>query len=337
MSVEENQISEDARTAARYGMIRNALREAILDGRLRPGLVLVEAPLSQLFGTSRVPVRQALTLLYEEGLICRFSGRGYLVNPQAIELIPLRLPLTRQVLGLESTEELIDTRPLAERVFDEIAATVSDVVLFGHYRLDEQQAADYLGISRNVVREALMRLRDRGLVEKEPYAQWLAGPLTAQAIVEDYELRALLEPEALRQNASAIPRDTLAIMHQRIIQAQNEHGPALRQLIERVEYDLHVDCLIGLRNQKMAVLIQQSQSALNVSRIFRQTLYVEADDTMLLEHRLIIEALLQDRVDSAALNLRNHLLRARERTLQRLKVLSVLPEPDLPPYMERLS
>jgi len=42
-------------------------------------------------------------------------------------------------------------------------------------------------------------------------------------------------------------------------------------------------------------------------------------------------------VESAALSLREHLLRARERTLQRLKVLSVLPEPALPPYMERLA
>ena len=38
--------------------------------------------------------------------------------------------------------------------------------------------SDHYGVSRAVVREALMCLRDRGLVEKEPYSQWRAVPLT---------------------------------------------------------------------------------------------------------------------------------------------------------------
>ena len=98
---------DDSRTAARYAMIRSALREAILAGRAAPGLVLVEAPLAQLFGTSRVPVRQALTLLQEEGLIRRFEGRGYLIDPAGTAGEPQRQPLTRQLLGLDSSDDLI--------------------------------------------------------------------------------------------------------------------------------------------------------------------------------------------------------------------------------------
>ncbi|RMS28868.1 Regulatory protein, GntR, partial [Pseudomonas coronafaciens pv. garcae] len=56
-------------------------------------LVLLEAPLAELFGTSRVPVRKALNLLHEEELISRFDGRGYLVNPQSEHVEPLRLSL----------------------------------------------------------------------------------------------------------------------------------------------------------------------------------------------------------------------------------------------------
>ena len=50
-----------------------------------------------------------------------------------------------------------------------------------------------------------------------------------------------------------------------------------------------------------------------------------------------IEALLDGNVERAVDNLRHHLQCARERTLQRLKVLSVLPEPALPAYLIRLS
>ena len=63
-------------SASRYAMIHQILRDAIVNGTARHGLVLLEAPLAELFGTSRVPVRKALDLLHAEGLICRFNGRG---------------------------------------------------------------------------------------------------------------------------------------------------------------------------------------------------------------------------------------------------------------------
>ncbi|MEJ8320541.1 GntR family transcriptional regulator [Pseudomonas oryzihabitans] len=328
---------DDSRTAARYAMIRSALREAILAGRAAPGLVLVEAPLAQLFGTSRVPVRQALTLLQEEGLIRRFEGRGYLIDPAGTAGEPQRQPLTRQLLGLDSSDDLIDTRSLGERVGDEIAACVSHALLFGHFRLDEQRAADHLAVSRAVVREALMRLRDRGLVEKEPYGQWLAGPLTAQAIRDDYEIRALLEPEALLQTAPGLARSELLAMLERLEQLAAHPAPTSWAAVERIEADLHGRCLAGLRNRKLAQLIAHSQSPLNVSRIFHQSLGTPLDEAVLVEHRLVLESLLVGSPDSAASQLRNHLLRGRDRTLQRLKVLSVLPDPELPAYLERLS
>ncbi|EPN02595.1 GntR family transcriptional regulator, partial [Pseudomonas syringae pv. actinidiae ICMP 19070] len=44
---------EDSRTASRYAMIREVLRNAIVSGVAAKGLVLLEAPLGELFGTSR--------------------------------------------------------------------------------------------------------------------------------------------------------------------------------------------------------------------------------------------------------------------------------------------
>ncbi|WP_428842795.1 GntR family transcriptional regulator, partial [Pseudomonas palleroniana] len=117
--------AEDYRTASRYAMIRQLLRDAIVNGEVAQGLVLLEAPLAELFGTSRVPVRKALDLLHKEGLISRFDGRGYLVNPKGVEVEPLWLAVTHKQLGLDSSEELVDTRPLGERMFDEIGSALS--------------------------------------------------------------------------------------------------------------------------------------------------------------------------------------------------------------------
>jgi DNA-binding GntR family transcriptional regulator len=328
--------AEESRTASRYAMIRQVLRDAIVNGAAAHGLVLLEAPLAELFGTSRVPVRKALNLLHDDGLISRFDGRGYLVNPDGGEIEPLRLTLSHKQFGLDSSEELVDTRPLSERIYQDMGAALSTCIAFGHYRLDEQAAAGHFGVSRAVVREALMRLRDRGLVEKEPYSQWLAGPLTAREVTEDYELRACLEPEALRQTAPGLARDHLEAMLVRVLAAQSNPQCSLAE-IEHIEEDLHQHCLAGLQNQKMATLIRQGQSPMIISRIFYSQLGVGPDDAMLAEHRLILELLLNGAFEAAALNLKEHLQHARQRMLQRLKVLSVLPEHEVPGYLTKLS
>ncbi|MEM8275266.1 GntR family transcriptional regulator, partial [Morganella morganii] len=64
---------------------------------------------------------------------------------------------------------------------------------------------------------------------------------------------------------------------------------------------------------------------------------IKIEEAMLNEHRLVLQMLLQGANDAAALGLQEHLRRAQMRTLQRLKVISVLPEPALPPYLLRLS
>lgn len=328
---------KEDRPASRYEAIRNTLREAILDGQAIPGLVLVEGPLAELFGTSRVPVRQALNLLHEEGLIRRFDGRGFLIDPEASINAPLRVPLTRKLLGLEPQDDLIDYRPLGERIYDQLAETIIRFMVFGHYGIDEQRAAEELNVSRNVVREALMRLRDKGLVEKEPYSQWLAGPLTAQAVKQDYELRMLLEPDALRQGVEHVPRSDLEAMLSRVVKAQEAGRRVQRADIEQLEQDLHVTCIAGVSNTRMAAVIRQCQIPMNVGRVLHEALHTSNDEAMLVEHRLIFEALLYGTVESASSCLRDHISKARERTLQRLKVLSVLPEPDAPNYLERLA
>ena len=56
------------------------LREMILRGKLAPGERVAEAPLAEELGMSRTPVRQALPLLAQEGLLAVHESRGYVVR-----------------------------------------------------------------------------------------------------------------------------------------------------------------------------------------------------------------------------------------------------------------
>src|SRR6516225_11529184 len=56
------------------------IREMILRAELAPGQRVAEAPLADRLGMSRTPVRQALPLLAQEGLLSEHETRGYVVR-----------------------------------------------------------------------------------------------------------------------------------------------------------------------------------------------------------------------------------------------------------------
>lgn len=70
-------IGKDARTLG--ANISNALRDAIITGRLAPGQALGQEYLARVFGVSRVPVRESLKQLAAEGLVVVEPHKGAVV------------------------------------------------------------------------------------------------------------------------------------------------------------------------------------------------------------------------------------------------------------------
>ena len=81
MKVQESLVSvEDPQSNDRSLLIREALRDAIVDRRLAPGTKLSEAEVGKLFDASRTVVRAALQMLAFEGLVRSERNRGAFVS-----------------------------------------------------------------------------------------------------------------------------------------------------------------------------------------------------------------------------------------------------------------
>jgi len=72
------QEGSDVNSQLSHAVVR--IREMILRSELLPGQRLAEAPLAELLGMSRTPVRQALPLLAQEGLLLEHATRGFVVR-----------------------------------------------------------------------------------------------------------------------------------------------------------------------------------------------------------------------------------------------------------------
>ena len=136
----------------------SAVQEMILSGELRPGDRLVEERLTEELGISRPPLREALRLLEQDGLLVSIPRRGVIVTPldardlyeiltlrttyerMAMDLgIPVRRPelLARVRNALEAMSEAAAKADRAALVRSAFAFHLSLVGLADHRRLEE--------------------------------------------------------------------------------------------------------------------------------------------------------------------------------------------------------
>lgn len=68
-----------ARTSSAASIICEALKKAIAEGRLKDGEPLRQDEIARMFNTSRIPVREALTMLEQQGLVATRRYKGAVV------------------------------------------------------------------------------------------------------------------------------------------------------------------------------------------------------------------------------------------------------------------
>lgn len=93
-------------------LVFESLREAIIQGRLRPGERLMEIQLAEELGVSRTPVREAIRKLELEGLVLMIPRKGAYVSQISMKDIADVFEIRRALEGLAA-------RLAAERATDE--------------------------------------------------------------------------------------------------------------------------------------------------------------------------------------------------------------------------
>lgn len=87
------------------------LREALLSGKFQPGQALSEPALATQMGISRGPVREALLMLAQEGLLVHIRNRGFaviaLTQDDRTAMVRVRVPL--EALALADAKERMDS------------------------------------------------------------------------------------------------------------------------------------------------------------------------------------------------------------------------------------
>src|SRR5579859_1186696 len=94
---------------------------------------------------------------------------------------------------------------LVEQVVNAIVSEIVDGDLPSNARLIQDDLARAYGVSRQPVQQALLLLRDRGLVREAPGRGLIVSPLDVDFVRNLYEIRAMLDGLAARLAAERDP------------------------------------------------------------------------------------------------------------------------------------
>ena len=104
-------------------------RERILAGTYAPGSALRQDTLASEFGTSKIPVREALVQLQSEGLVDIFPNRGFQVRPLAAgeldEIFSLRLRIEPSAVARGAKLATPADQAAAHQALDQLNAALA--------------------------------------------------------------------------------------------------------------------------------------------------------------------------------------------------------------------
>lgn len=196
----------------------------------------------------------------------------------------------------------IVSKPISEAAADAVRGMIVDGTLPDGTRINEVHLAETLDISRTPLREGLMRLVSEGAVTTEPRRGFFVAPLTLDDFRQLYQIRPILDPEALRM--AGIPSRRSLDALERI----NDAMIAARKPAQAIDLDdqWHRTLIARCPNQVLLDLIDQ---IIGRTRCYEHALFRETDNVWNAggEHQQILSALRDGDLDAACAGLKRNM------------------------------
>ncbi len=175
--------------------ISRRLINEICTGALVGGQHVGAQQVADRFGVSRTPVREALNILEEQGLLIRQENRGYFITDELPESLS-------DLLDDGPDEEADGYQKLADDwLVDRVPEEVTEQFLRQHY-----------GWTKSKVNEVLVRASREGWAERKEGYGWRFLPVakTPEAFDEIYRFRLAIEPVAMLEPGFELDRKVLS-------------------------------------------------------------------------------------------------------------------------------
>jgi len=183
------------------GVIEERLRSVILDGRLPPGTAVRQQEIADLYGVSRMPVREALRQLEAQGLLKVEMHKGAVVAPligeDAVDTYALRVLLETEALR-QSIPRLDDNDICSARSFIHQLENETR-----HAEIGRLNRLFHMALYSKAPNQKLLRLIENELNEEERFLRFHLSSMGLGKLTQD-DHNALVDAAAEKNVGEAV-------------------------------------------------------------------------------------------------------------------------------------
>ncbi len=202
---------------------------------------------------------------------------------------------------------------------DEIADIVRERILKGEYeigeKIKENKIAVELRVSRTPIREAFKLLENEGLIDYIPNRGCFAKGFTKRDVEDIYAVREALEELAVVWSVERISPDELEALEEQCELMEFYAAKQDSKKVLELNAGFHDVIYASSRSRFLAQVLRSYKAYLDKTRksIFYDQAYL---DSILKEHRIILEAIKNHDKEKAIAAMRMHLMSSQQRAEQ---------------------
>jgi DNA-binding GntR family transcriptional regulator len=223
--------------------------------------------------------------------------------------------------------ETQSTRTISDSVYHILRQHIIHQTFAPGQRLQVDELAQQLGVSRTPVKDALMLLAAEGLVKISPRRATYVAELSVEEILETYEVRLALELAAGERLMQHVTPEVLEAL-ERACHAVEEAARSTDNVDGHLQrnFDFHELFVRSSGNRKLLELYRSLHAAIQIARVhhrsssgWHQRLGQEQT-----EHRAILQALYDRDAEKLAAAIRTHMNRAKQSLVADMQAADML-------------
>ena len=283
-------VAKPSQTSRLQSELARRILRLLREQKAQPGHHLVELELCNSFGVSRTPIRGALNLLAQDGIVTSRAGRGFV--------------LAKMPAGAAG-DDAADADEDDQRLFDALARARGAGKLGDQFT--QQEIVRGFHVRLGQVMDVLRRLAELGLVERKPGNGWAFAGDASRILNESYAFRRALEPQMLLQPGFRLDRswaEKARNQHQKLRKKAWRAGDGVD--FHAVNADFHEQLARCSGNRTMLRAVQR-QNQLRQFLIGQWDYPMEQVHSAIDDHLEILAALEAGYADKAAALMLHHL------------------------------
>jgi DNA-binding GntR family transcriptional regulator len=218
---------------------------------------------------------------------------------------------TKRILQLDLSPDFSGYRTKADWAYLQLRRWIQSGALEADQRLDQEQLAGRLGVSRVPLRQALVRLQADGLVIAPPHVGATVAPLSLEHAEDIYAARAALEPMLTEVAVQRIDDASIGVLEALLDEQKNALEAGARALFLDLDRRFHTR-LYEVSGYRTSVELVQRLRDLSDRYVAAFQGDTRRSQGTLREHREIISACLEHDAGKAARLMEEHVRRGIE-------------------------